>query len=150
MFTQLKNVQTGDVVLIEQNWKIWVWADLLRINFLKTWGNKKTKSKNVACSNLRNCKLFSDFYFSYIRGYINVLRGGNKETYCFKCKKYTESKNLDATKTKDRKIILLLKFEVLDSKKLKFINRQGESGLLSSLGIEITLSKITLIENILF
>lgn len=78
------------------------------------------------------------------------MRGGNKETYCFKCKKYTESKNLDATKTKDRKIILLLKFEVLDSKKLTFINRQGESGLLSSLGIEITLSKITLIENILF
>lgn len=76
------------------------------------------------------------------------MRGGNKETYCFKCKKYTESKNLDATNTKDRKIILLLKFEVLDSK--KFINRQGESGLLSSLGIEITLSKITLIENILF
>lgn len=78
------------------------------------------------------------------------MRGGNKETYCFKCKKNTESKNLDATNTKDRKIILLLKFEVLDSKKLKFINRQGESGLLSSLGIEITLSKITLIENILF
>ena len=78
------------------------------------------------------------------------MRGGNKETYCFKCKKYTESKNLDATNTKDRKIILLLKFEVLDSKKLKFMNRQGESGLLSSLGIEITLSKITLIENILF
>lgn len=78
------------------------------------------------------------------------MRGGNKETYCFKCKKYTESKNLDATKIKDRKIILLLKFEVLDSKKLTFINRQGESGLLSSLGIEITLSKITLIENILF
>lgn len=78
------------------------------------------------------------------------MRGGNKETYCLKCKKYTESKNLDATKIKDRKIILLLKFEVLDSKKLKFINRQGESGLLSSLGIEITLSKITLIENILF
>lgn len=78
------------------------------------------------------------------------MRGGNKETYCLKCKKYTESKNLDATKTKDRKIILLLKFEVLDSKKLTFINRQGESGLLSSLGIEITLSKITLIENILF
>ena len=78
------------------------------------------------------------------------MRGGNKETYCLKCKKYTESKNLDATKIKDRKIILLLKFEVLDSKKLKFINRQRESGLLSSLGIEITLSKITLIENILF
>lgn len=78
------------------------------------------------------------------------MRGGNKETYCLKCKKYTESKNLDATKIKDRKIILLLKFEVLDSKKLTFINRQGESGLLSSLGIEITLSKITLIENILF
>ena len=78
------------------------------------------------------------------------MRGGNKETYCLKCKKYTESKNLDATKIKDRKIIPLLKFEVLDSKKLTFINRQGESGLLSSLGIEITLSKITLIENILF
>lgn len=78
------------------------------------------------------------------------MRGGNKETYCLKCKKYTESKNLDATKIKDRKIILLVKFEVLDSKKLTFINRQGESGLLSSLGIEITLSKITLIENILF
>lgn len=81
---------------------------------------------------------------------MNVLRGGNKETYCLKCKKYTESKNSDATKTKDRKIILLLKFAVLDSKKMTFVNRQGESGLLSSLGIEITLSKITLIENILF
>ena len=53
-------------------------------------------------------------------------------SYCLKCRKNTESKNPKVAKTKSRRIMLLLKWAVCDSKKSKFIKEQEASGLLSS------------------
>ena len=59
-----------------------------------------------------------------------------------KCKKTTESKNPKVVKTKNGRIMLLSKCEVCDNKKPKFTKEQKASGLLSSLGIKTSLSKI--------
>ena len=61
--------------------------------------------------------------------------------YCLKCTTNTESKHRKFLKTKK----LNDKCVVCDSKKLKFIKEQVVSGLLSSLGIRTTLSKISLV-----
>ena len=44
----------------------------------------------------------------------------------------------------------LSKYEVCDSKMLKFIKEQEASGLLSSLGVKTSLSQITLACSLLF
>ena len=54
---------------------------------------------------------------------------------CLKCWKNTKCKNSEVTRTKNRRIMLLSKCAVCDSKKLKFNNDQEGSGLLNSLGI---------------
>ena len=69
---------------------------------------------------------------------------------CLKCRKNTESKNPKVVRTENRRIMLLLKCEVCDSKKSKFIKGQEVSRLLSSLGIKIPLSKIPLLGPLLF
>ena len=69
-------------------------------------------------------------------------------SYCLKCRKNTESKNLKVIRTKNRGIKLLSKCEVDDSKKSNFIKEQEASGLLSSLGIKTTLSKTPLVVNL--
>ena len=48
-------------------------------------------------------------------------------------------------KQKNRKIMLLSKCAVCDSKKSEFIKEQEASGLLSSLGIKTPFSKIPLV-----
>ena len=55
---------------------------------------------------------------------------------CLKCTKNTESKNPEVARTKNGRIMLLLKCAVCDSEKSKFIKEQEPSGLLSSLGIK--------------
>ena len=65
-------------------------------------------------------------------------------------KKNTESKNPKGVKTKSERIMLLSNCEVCDTRKLKFIIGQKASGLLSSLGIKIPLSKIPLVGPLLF
>ena len=47
--------------------------------------------------------------------------------------------------SENRRIIILSKCAVCDSKKLKFIKQQEASGLISSLGINTPLSKIPLL-----
>ena len=69
-------------------------------------------------------------------------------SYCLKCRKNTESKNLKVIRTKNRGIKLLSKCEVGDSKKSNFIKEQEASGLLSSLGTKTTLSKTPLVVNL--
>ena len=71
-------------------------------------------------------------------------------SYCLKWTKNTESKNPKVVKTKNGRIMLLLKCAVRDNKKIKFIKEQEASGLLSSLGIKTSLSKIPLIGLLLF
>ena len=70
--------------------------------------------------------------------------------YCFKCEKNTESKNSKVVTTKNERIMLTSKCAVCDSKKTKFIKEQETSGLLSSLGIKIRLSKIPSVGSLLF
>ena len=55
---------------------------------------------------------------------------------CLKFTKNTESKNPKVARTKNGRIMLLLKCAVCDSEKSKFIKEQEPSGLLSSLGIK--------------
>ena len=71
-------------------------------------------------------------------------------SYCLKCKKNTENINARVLKTSNNKIMLLPKSAVCDSKKSRFIKEKEASGLLSSLEIKTTLSKIPLLDNILF
>ena len=52
-------------------------------------------------------------------------------SYCLKCRKNTESKNPKVVKTKNRRMKILSKCAVCDSKKLKFISEQQASVLLS-------------------
>ena len=65
--------------------------------------------------------------------------------YCLKCRKNTESKNLEVARTKNERIMLLSNCAACDSKKSKFFKEQEASGLLSSLGIKTPLSKIPLV-----
>ena len=61
--------------------------------------------------------------------------------FCLKCRKNVESKNQSVTRTKKEE----WEKEKWDSKKSKFIKQQEASGLLSSLGIKASLSKIPLV-----
>ena len=69
---------------------------------------------------------------------------------CLKCRKNTESKNPKVARTKNERIMLLSKCAVCNSKKSKFIKQQEASGILSSSGIKIPLSKISLVGPLLF
>ena len=71
-------------------------------------------------------------------------------SYCWKCRKNTESTNPKVARTKNGRIMLLSKCEVCDSKKSKFIKEPKASGLLSSLGIKTPLNKIPLLGPLLF
>ena len=70
--------------------------------------------------------------------------------YCLKYRKNTERKISKEKKTKNRRIMLLLKCAVCDSKKLKFSKEQEVSGLVSSLEINTPLNKIILLGPHLF
>ena len=50
---------------------------------------------------------------------------------CLKCRKNTESKEPEVLKTKSEKLVLLPKYAVCNSKKLRFIEKQEGSELLS-------------------
>ena len=64
--------------------------------------------------------------------------------------KNTESKNPKVARTKIERIMVLSKCVVCDSKKSKIIKQQEASGLLSSLGRKIPLSKSPLAGLLLF
>ena len=71
-------------------------------------------------------------------------------TYHLKCREITESKNPKAVTTKTGRKILLSKCAVCDSKKSKFFKEQEASEFLSSLAIITPLSKIPLVDALLF
>ena len=54
-------------------------------------------------------------------------------SYCLKCTKNTESKNPEVVRTKDGRMMLLSKYAVCNSKKLKFLKEQEARGTLSNL-----------------
>ena len=71
-------------------------------------------------------------------------------SYCLKCKKNTESKNLNVARSKNGRIMHLSKCAMCNSKKSKFIKQQEASALLSMLGIKIPLIKVTSVGTLLF
>ena len=72
------------------------------------------------------------------------------ESYCLKCRKYTENINPRVSSTSNGKVMILSKCAICNSKKSKFINKQEAKGLLSKLGIKTPLSKIPVLCDILF
>ena len=72
------------------------------------------------------------------------------ESYCFKCRKYTENINPQVSSTSNGKIMILSKCAICNSKKSKFIKQQEAKGLLSKLYIKTPLSKIPILDGILF
>ena len=71
-------------------------------------------------------------------------------SYCLKCRKKEESKILKVVWTENGRIMLLSKYEVCDSKKVKFIKEQEPSGLSSSLGMNTSSNKIPLLRPLFF
>ena len=69
-------------------------------------------------------------------------------SYCLKCRKNTENKNPKVVKNGD--IVLLTNCLGSNSKNSKVIKDQEASGLLSSFGIKILLSKTPLVGPFLF
>ena len=71
------------------------------------------------------------------------------KTCCILFKKDTENKNPKVFKTKNERLILKSICSVCNNKKSRFISKNEGSGLLSSLGVRTSLSKIPGL-NILF
>ena len=70
--------------------------------------------------------------------------------FCFlKFRKKKQKKTPKFLKTKNRRIMLLLKCKMCDGKKSKYIIAQEASGLLNSLGIKTPLIKIYLVGHLL-
>ena len=71
-------------------------------------------------------------------------------TYCLKCKRNT--KNIDAKmiKTKNVRVIQLLKCVVCGNKKSRFVKGQESKVLLSNLGIRTPLKNVPLLGDIFF
>ena len=71
-------------------------------------------------------------------------------SYCFKCRRNTESINPKVSKTIKGKAIILSTCTICGSKKSKFLKQQEAKGLLSNLGLRTLLNKILVLGDILF
>ena len=71
-------------------------------------------------------------------------------SYCFKCRRNTESINPKVSKTTNGKAIILSTCPICGSKKSKFIKQQEAKGLLRNLGLKTPLNKIPVLGDILF
>ena len=58
------------------------------------------------------------------------------ESYCLKCKKYTNNIDPQVSSTRNGRLMILSKCAICNSKKSKFIKEQEAKGLLSKLGIK--------------
>ena len=70
--------------------------------------------------------------------------------YCLNCKKNTKSINRNVSATSNGRTMILSKCAICGSKKSKFIKKEEPKGLFSNLGISTSLSKISLLVDILF
>ena len=73
----------------------------------------------------------------------------NNSNHCLRCKKNTENINSGVSNTSNNKTILFSKCAICDTKKPRFVKKQG-SRMLSSLALKTPLSKIPLFADILF
>ena len=69
------------------------------------------------------------------------------KSYCLKCRKDTENINPRVSNTSNGRKAILSK---CNSKKSRFIKDQKAKGLLSNLGVETPLSKVPILDDILF
>ena len=72
------------------------------------------------------------------------------ESFCLKCKKNTENIDPKVLSASNGRVMILSKCTICNSKKSKFIKNQEAKGLLSKLGIKTPLSKIPILDDILF
>ena len=72
------------------------------------------------------------------------------ESYCLKCKRYTENTDPQVSSASNGRIMILSKCVICNNKKSKFIKNQEAKGLLSNLGIKTPLSKIPILGDTLF
>ena len=72
------------------------------------------------------------------------------KSYCLKCRKDTENINPKVSKTSNGRTMLLSNCAVCNSKKSRFIKSQEAKGLLSNLGVRTPLSKVPILDDILF
>ena len=73
------------------------------------------------------------------------------KSYCLKCRKNTEYKNSKRiSKTSNGRTMILSKCAICDGKKSKFSKNQEAKGLLSNLSVTTPLSKVPILDDILF
>ena len=72
------------------------------------------------------------------------------KSYCLQCRKNTENIYPRVSNTSNGKTVLFSKCETGGSKKSRFIKTQEAKGLLSNLGIKTLLSKVPILDDILF
>ena len=72
------------------------------------------------------------------------------KSYCLKCKKDTKNINPRVSSTSQGKTMVLSKCVICGCKKSRFITNQEAKGLLSNLGVRMPLSKVPILDDILF
>ena len=72
------------------------------------------------------------------------------KSYCLKYRKDTENINPKISKTSNGRTMVLSNCAICNSKKSRFIKNQEAKGLLSNLGIRTQLSKVPILDDILF
>ena len=71
-------------------------------------------------------------------------------SYCLVCKSNTENQDAKMMKTKNGRLMLSLNCAICGNKKSRFVKEKEAKGLLSNSGIKTPLSKIPLLEDLLF
>ena len=72
------------------------------------------------------------------------------ESYCLKCKKYTENVDLEISSTSNGKAMILSKCAIRGSKRSRFIKNQETKWRLSNLGLKTPLTTVPILGDILF
>ena len=73
------------------------------------------------------------------------------KSYCLKCRKNTEYKNSKRiSKRSNGRTMILSKCAICDGKKSRFSKNQEAKGLLSNLSVTTPLSKVPILDDILF
>ena len=72
------------------------------------------------------------------------------KSYFLKCRKDTDNVNPKISKTSNGRTMVLSNCAICNSKKSRFIKNQEAKGLLSNLGIRTQLSKVPILDDILF
>ena len=70
--------------------------------------------------------------------------------YCLKCRKNTENINQKVSNTSNGRTMVLSQCAICGSKKSRFIKNQEAKGLLRNLGVRTSVSKVPILDEILF